>query len=89
MDPVINPDDLGHSLLTRTRRPRGARQLPVHTFRIDDLTWNKARLRATREGLSISRVIATLLDGYAHGHIDMPRVKLVYPEHPKREEQIV
>ncbi len=71
-------DHIAQSVLTRTRRPRGSDELSVRTFRTDDLTWERARARATRDGMSISRVVATLLDGYARGHIDLPEIHFVY-----------
>jgi len=59
-----------------TRRTRG---LPVRSVRISDEVWNKAYARAKREGIdTMSYVIALLVESYAKGLIDLPRVQLVY-----------
>lgn len=51
---------------------------PVRTARISDTVWNAATRRARHEDVTMSKVIATLVEGYAKGMIDLPRVQLVY-----------
>lgn len=58
---------------------------PVRSARIDNVTWNKAKRRASYEGVTMSHVMFTLVEGYANGMIDMPRVQKIY-QRPKVEE---
>lgn len=60
---------------TRNRQAGGS---PTRTTRIGDAVWEKAKKRATRDGVSMSQLMNTLVEGYSEGKIDLPRVELVY-----------
>jgi len=64
---------------TSTRRPNGSGEFPVRSVRVSDEVWEKAKRRATFEGVTMSRVLAVVVEGYADGYIDLPTVKMVYP----------
>lgn len=57
-----------------------ATRYPTRSVRIDDMTWDKAKTRAESEGVTISRVLSLLVEGYARGMVDLPRVQMVYPK---------
>ena len=50
----------------------------VRTVRIEDTTWEAARLRGESEGASMSHVMQELLEGYGRGFIALPRVVKQY-----------
>ena len=60
------------------RRPNGTQPDPVRSVRCSDLVWEKARRRATFEGVTMSHVLLTIIEGYAAGMIDLPRVTVQY-----------
>lgn len=60
------------------RRPNGSPEAPVRSVRITDPLWAKAKRRADHEGVTMSEVLASFVQGYADGYIDMPQVKIVY-----------
>ena len=62
----------------RTRRPNGSRENPVRSVRVSDETWDKAKRRADYDGVTISHVVAMIIEGYAQGLVDLPRVQVVY-----------
>lgn len=51
---------------------------PTRSVRIEDAVWDSAKRRARAEGKNMSEVVVLLVDGYARGMIDPPRVQLVY-----------
>jgi len=57
-----------------------ATRYPTRSIRIGDDTWLRAKKRAEAEGLTISRAMSMIVEGYAHGKIDLPRVQMVYPK---------
>lgn len=64
----------------RPRRAKGA--TPARSLRVSDETWDTARRRAEYEGHTVSSAAALLLEGYAKGLINLPKVQVVY-ETPK------
>ena len=57
------------------RQASGKTMLP-RSFRIEQGIWDKARARAESEGVSVSAVIADLVEGYSRGVYDLPRTKI-------------
>lgn len=53
---------------------------PARTTRINDAVWDKAKVRAARDGVSMSQMMYTLVEGYSEGKIDLPRMVMVYPD---------
>lgn len=49
----------------------------VHSIRVKNGVWIKARKRAKKEGIAVSRVAGLLIEGYALGQIS-PRVELTF-----------
>jgi hypothetical protein len=62
----------------RGKRPAGSRYDPVRSVRVSDATWEAARRRALYEGVTMSHVLLTILEGYSKGLIDLPRVTVSY-----------
>lgn len=62
---------------------RKARGLPVRSVRISDEVWEAASRRAQKEGIdTMSYVISLLVESYAKGLIDLPKVQLVFANKP-------
>jgi len=53
-------------------------EVPVRSVRVADDLWEKARRRATYEGVTMSQVLYDFVDGYARGLVDRPRVEVVF-----------
>lgn len=51
---------------------------PTRTVRVDDAVWQKAKVKADREGKNISEAVRLLLQGYTEGKIKLPKVTLTY-----------
>lgn len=51
---------------------------PTRSIRIDEETWGAAKRRAESEGVSVSRALYLLTEGYSRGMINLPKVRLVY-----------
>lgn len=51
---------------------------PTRSIRIDTEVWDRAKRRARSEGVTISRVLSLLTEGYAKGMINLPRIQIVY-----------
>jgi hypothetical protein len=64
--------------IRRSRRPAGSKEDPVRSVRISDEAWAAARNRANREGVTISHVLSTIIDGYGSGQLDLPKVNVDY-----------
>lgn len=47
------------------------------SVRIPQNVWDKARQRATAEGTTITGAVTDLLEGYARGVYELPRVRTV------------
>lgn len=75
---------------SRTRRPTGSPHAPVRTVRVEDDLWNKAKRRAAYDGVTISSVLYALVEGYAKGLLDMPKVQVIYsqPRTPQAEPSV-
>jgi hypothetical protein len=67
------------------RRPAGVKEYPTRSVRIADEVWERARRRASLEGVTISHVLSLMVEGYASGLLDMPRTQVVYAP-PKKVE---
>lgn len=59
-----------------------ATKYPTRSVRIDDQTWEMAKRRAEAEGVTISRVLTLLTEGYAQGKVALPQVKVIYGKTP-------
>lgn len=53
-----------------------------HSVRVQDDHWNKAKQRAAGDGLAMNSVIAELVEGYARGMINLPKVTKQYVSGP-------
>lgn len=62
----------------RHRRPNGSAPDPVRSVRCSDEMWSAAKRRAESDGVTMSRVLSLIIEGYALGKIDLPRVHIVY-----------
>jgi hypothetical protein len=47
---------------------------------VSNEVWEKAKRRATYEGVTISHVLALIAEGYAAGLLDLPRVQVTYTQ---------
>jgi hypothetical protein len=54
--------------------------MPARSVRVGDEVWERSRSRAEYEGVTISHVINSLLEGYSKGLLDLPKVKVVYQQ---------
>ena len=50
----------------------------THSVRAEDELWAKAKRRAESQGYTINHVINEILEGYARGLINMPKVVKQY-----------
>ena len=50
----------------------------VHSVRTPNDIWDKAKRRAQHEGVTMNYVLASILEGYANGLMDLPRVQKHY-----------
>lgn len=53
---------------------------PVRTTRIGDDIWEAAKVRASKDGVSMSQMMLRLVEGYSKGKIALPRVEMVYDQ---------
>ena len=60
------------------RRPQGSGGLNVHSLRCSDEVWTLAARRAAREGITMSYVIAQLLEGFGLGYVDPPVIERTF-----------
>ena len=67
---------------TRARPRRAKGSMPARSVRISDEVWDRARNRAAYEGVTVSHVIFSLLEGYSKGLLNLPKVEVKY-QHPK------
>lgn len=59
-----------------TRRQQGI--TPARSVRVSDEVWEAARERATSEGVTLTRVIVSILEGYGQGKVNLPTVHVDY-----------
>jgi hypothetical protein len=64
-----------------------AKEIPVRSVRVEDALWERARRRATYEGVTMSQVLYEFTKGYADGLLNRPQVQLVYT--PPRDPETV
>jgi hypothetical protein len=62
------------------KRPIGTKADPVRSVRISDELWEAARRRATYDGVTMSHVLVTFVEGYSKGLIDMPRISVSFAD---------
>lgn len=67
-------------LQRQARRPNGSAPNPVRSIRVSDEVWDAANRRAHYEGVTISTVVIEIIQGYASGMLDLPRVQAVYSQ---------
>jgi hypothetical protein len=53
--------------------------MPARSVRVADDVWEKAKARARAEGVTVSRVAALLIEGYAAGVLATPKLTVIYP----------
>ena len=62
------------------KKPAGSKSDPVRSVRMSDAIWESARRRATYDGVTMSHVLVTFMEGYALGLIDLPRISVNFSE---------
>lgn len=62
--------------IKRGRKPSST----VHSVRVTDGLWAAARRRAEHEGVTINYVVGQILEGYAKGMLDLPKVTKTYSQ---------
>lgn len=63
----------------KRKRPRQVSgQMVPRSVRISDEVWEKARTRSRYDGVTISYVMYTLLEGYGKGLLNLPKVTMTY-----------
>lgn len=65
-------------LATAQRRPNGVPHAPVRSVRVPEDVWQSAKRRATYEGVTMSHVLASIVEGYAQGLLDLPKITVSY-----------
>jgi predicted DNA binding CopG/RHH family protein len=70
-------------MATSTQALNGTRKA-AHSVRTSDQLWAAARRRAETEGLTINKVIEELLEGYARGLVNLPKVTKTYTSQSKK-----
>lgn len=55
---------------------RGPKQ--SHSVRVHDDVWAKARQRAAQEGTTINGVVEEIIEGYAQGLLNLPKITKTY-----------
>lgn len=56
-----------------------------HSFRCTDATWEKAKARASEDGVPMNYVVEQFLIGYAQGMLNLPQVKVSFSSAVKPE----
>lgn len=57
-------------------RPKSNKTMLMRSYRVEENIYKAARARATREATNINQVIANLVEGYARGIYDLPKVRV-------------
>jgi hypothetical protein len=69
------------STLRSAPKPRKVKgSMPARSVRVSDEIWQRARNRAAYEGVTVSHVIFSLLEGYAKGLLNLPQVHVTYQQ---------
>ena len=58
----------------------GRKEIPVRSVRVDDALWERARSRATYEGVTMSQVLYEFTKGYAEGMLNRPKVQTIFTQ---------
>lgn len=67
--------------MSQPRRPRSTNgAMPARSVRVSDEVWERAKSRAKYEGVTVSTVIFTLLEGYSKGLLNLPKVQVTYSQ---------
>jgi hypothetical protein len=75
--------------MVRANRIRGGSpEVPVRSVRVDDELWEKAKRRATFEGVTMSQVLWEFTKGYADGGLNRPITQVVYTQPKPIEEPV-
>ena len=61
-----------------TKAGRGPKK--SHSVRVHDDIWAKARRRAQTEGTTINGVVEEIIEGYAAGLVNLPRITKTYTQ---------
>jgi hypothetical protein len=64
--------------MATTKPATRGRKTKPHSVRTTDELWATAKKRAEFEGVTMSHVINELLEGWAHGLLDLPTVTKEY-----------
>jgi hypothetical protein len=62
----------------------GGQRKSAHSVRTSDDLWAAARRRAETEGSTMNKAIEELLEGYARGLINLPKVTKTYTSPTKK-----
>lgn len=62
------------------KRPTGTKADPVRSVRISNEVWEAARRRATYDGVTMSHVLVTFMEGYSQGLLDLPRISVNFAD---------
>jgi hypothetical protein len=73
----------------RNRRPNGNPGYPVRSVRISDELWERAQRRAAYEGVTMSKVLYQIVEGYAAGLVNLPKVQVSYGTVVKQDGEAV
>ena len=76
---------MSDTVARRSRRAQG--ETPARSVRVPEDAWGGAKRRAAYEGTTISNVVVLLLDGYAKGLLNLPKVTVQY-EQPKPDQPV-
>ncbi len=60
------------------RRPAGSDNNPVRSVRVSDELWERAKRRAAYDGVTMSHVLLMIVEGYANGLLNLPKVQVIY-----------
>lgn len=51
---------------------------PIRSVRVDDETWEAAKAVAEEDGVTMSHVLVTFIQGYGERKVRLPRVETVW-----------
>lgn len=60
--------------LSTVRKERKAPTTSVHSIRTTDELWERAKERAIEEGVTMSYVMNSILEGYADRQLNLPQI---------------
>lgn len=64
--------------LSTVRKQRKAPVTSVHSVRTTEELWERARARAIEEGVTMSYVMNSILEGYADRQLNLPKIVKKY-----------